>query len=137
MYKFENQKSELAIAIKNFLLKYNGQTAFFMMFLFTFITLSIIGSKPIELPYLFMGRIFTFFYFLYFFYIIIYFMTINSIIMMLEHYNRLKFVFINFNEKSVKAEINFFNYFQNNYKKILKKFDKSENDYNLKNKFNK
>lgn len=39
----------------------------FLFFVFVFVTLSFIGMKPIEYPYLEIGRIFTFFYFFYFF----------------------------------------------------------------------
>ena len=39
----------------------------FLFFVFVFVVLSFIGMKPIEYPYLELGRLFTFFYFFYFF----------------------------------------------------------------------
>jgi len=48
----------------------NSQKILYWFFIITCLFLAIIGGKPIEYPYLFLGRLLTFFYFLYFFILI-------------------------------------------------------------------
>jgi hypothetical protein len=55
----------------------NSQKILYWFFITVCLFLAIIGGKPIEYPYLFLGRLFTFFYFLYFF-ILIYSNTIYT-----------------------------------------------------------
>jgi quinol-cytochrome oxidoreductase complex cytochrome b subunit len=49
----------------------------FSTFIVTWFILTIIGARPIDFPYLGIGRSYTFFYFLYFFIIVIYYNYIN------------------------------------------------------------